>query len=266
MGALDAVTDWPCDNVAAAFVGPDGSIDKVGDTARRFPLASVTKLLTAVTTLIGVEEGSVELDEPRHDEGATLADLLAHSAGLAPDGMRLDLPGRRRIYSNAGYELAAAELERATDIPFAEYLDEAIVQPLGLTATELVTSPAHGGESTVDDLVDFVIGLPSLLAGETIARMTDHHLGELIGVLPGYGRQVPNPWGLGPEIRGDKSPHWTGSANSPSTWGHFGQSGTLLWVDPEHEAALVVLTDRRFGDWALDRWPALADSLLAELS
>ena len=89
------------------------------------------------------------------------------------------------------------------------------------------------------------------------------HCPELIGVLPGYGRQVPNPWGLGPEIRGEKSPHWTGSSNSPATWGHFGQAGTLLWVDPEQQTVLVVLTDEPFGELAIERWPVLADALLA---
>ena len=45
--------------------------------------------------------------------------------------------------------------------------------------------------------------------------------------------QRPNDWGLGFEISDDKSPHWTGSANSGRTYGHFGQSGTFIWVDPE---------------------------------
>ena len=62
--------------------------------------------------------------------------------------------------------------------------------------------------------------------------------------------QRPNDWGLGFEIRDGKSPHWTGSSNSGRTYGHFGQSGTFLWVDPDADLALVVLTDRDFGEWA----------------
>ena len=265
MGALDQIDEWPCPNAAAAVIAPDGSVRTHGPTDRVFPLASVTKLLTAVAVLVGVEEGSVELDTPDPESGATLADLLGHAAGVAPDGSRLDHPGRRRVYSNAGYEMAADELEAGTDMPFGTYLTEAVVQPLDMTATELVSSPAYGAESTVDDLVRFLQGLPRLLAAETIERMTSPHLPELIGVLPGYGRQVPNPWGLGPELRGEKDPHWTGSGNSVHTWGHFGQTGTFVWVDPEHDAALVVLTDRDFGEWAVPRWPALADGVLADL-
>ena len=263
VGALELIDEWPCENAAAAFVRPDGTIDTYGDTSRRFELASVTKLLSATTMLVGVEEGSLDLDDTDHGDGATLADLLGHAAGIGPDGARLDHPGRRRVYTNAGYELAAAALEAATAIPFATYLHEAIVSPLAMSSTELEGSPAHGARSTVDDLVTFVLGLPTLLAGETITRMVTPHLPELIGVLPGYGRQVPNPWGLGPELRGEKSPHWTGSSNSTSTWGHFGQKGTLVWIDPERQASLIVLTDLDFGDWTLDRWPQLADELLA---
>ena len=55
-----------------------------------------------------------------------------------------------------------------------------------------------------------------------------------------------------------------GSSNSPRTFGHFGGAGTFLWVDPELALALVVLTDREFGDWALAAWPALSDAVVSE--
>lgn len=265
MGVLESIDEWPCDHAAAALIRPDGTIDTHGPTNRPFELASVTKLLTATTLLIAVEECSLELDVPETDDGATLADLLAHSSGIAPDGHRLDDPGRRRVYSNAGYEQAARALETATDMTFATYLSEAVTQPLGMSDSALTASPAFGAHSTVDDLTRFLLGIPSLLASETIERMVSPYLPELIGVLPGYGRQVPNPWGLGPELRGDKAPHWTGSSNSTETWGHFGQAGTFLWVDPERQASVIVLTDLAFGDWARDRWPVLADRVLDDL-
>ena len=83
-------------------------------------------------------------------------------------------------------------------------------------------------------------------------------------MLPGFGVQRPNDWGLGFEIRGTKSPHWTGSTNSGRTFGHFGQSGTFIWVDPARDLALVMLAERNFGDWAYERWPALSDAVIAE--
>lgn len=86
----------------------------------------------------------------------------------------------------------------------------------------------------------------------------------LDGILPGYGSQRPNDWGLGFEIRSAKSPHWTGTGNSPRTFGHFGQSGTFLWVDPAAGLACVALTDRDFGDWAKPVWTELSDGILSE--
>lgn len=35
-------------------------------------------------------------------------------------------------------------------------------------------------------------------------------------------------------------------------------------MDPKADLALVVLTARDFGDWALDLWPAISDAVLAE--
>ncbi len=261
--------EWPVEKVAAAVIGPNGAISRHGDTTAVFALASITKLFTAAGVHLAVEEGSVSLDDDAgtlsaHDSGrgATVADVLAHAGGFGPTGDVLDDPGRRRIYSNGGYELAAAVVEANTAMAFADYLNEGLFAPLAMSATSLTGSPAYGASSSVDDLVAFVTALPQLLALETIAAMTNPYLPELIGVLPGYGRQAPNVWGLGPEIRGTKAPHWTGTQNSASTWGHFGQAGTFLWVDPERAVSAVVLTSRTFGDWALPLWPAFSDAVL----
>lgn len=263
MRAFEAIDEWPC-TAAAAALSPSGTTSKYGDTSRTFALASVTKLFTAAAVLLAVEEGSVTLEDHVDDRGATLGDVLAHASGLAPDGSVLDAPARRRVYSNGGYELAADHVASATGMAFSDYMGEGVFESLAMTATELVGSPAHGAHSSVDDIVSFLVGLPGLLAPETLTAMTSPYLPELIGVLPGYGRQAPNTWGLGPEIRSNKSPHWTGATNSPSTWGHFGQAGTFVWLDPEVGTALVVLTDKPFGDWALTRWSALSDDVRAE--
>jgi CubicO group peptidase (beta-lactamase class C family) len=256
---------WPCPTVAAATIGPDGAVHRHGDTTHVFALASVTKLFTAAAIHLSVEEGSLALTDPMGDRGPTVADLLAHAGGRAPNGDTLDDPGRRRIYSNGGYEELGELLESRTEMSPREYLAEGIFNPLGMTQTSLISSPAFGAESTVEDLVRFVTGLTQLLAPETLTAMTTPHLPELIGVLPGYGRQSPNPWGLGPEIRSTKEPHWTGATNSPQTWGHFGQAGTFLWVDPVVNITCIALTDRPFGDWATQCWPSFSDSVRNEL-
>lgn len=263
MKAFELIEEWPC-TVAASALNPDGTIVNYGDTGHVFALASVTKLFTAATVLLAVEEGSVNLADVIDERGATLAELLGHASGRSPDGSILDGPGRRRVYSNAGYELAATHVESRTAMSFSDYMREGLFEALSMSSTELTGSPAHGARSSVEDIVSFLLGLPSLLAPETIDAMTTPYMPELIGVLPGYGRHAPNTWGLGPEIRSNKSPHWTGTTNSPQTWGHFGQAGTFVWVDPVVGTALVVLTDKPFGDWVLTRWPALSDAVRAE--
>jgi CubicO group peptidase (beta-lactamase class C family) len=152
-------------------------------------------------------------------------------------------------------------------MPFAEYLDAAVLRPLGLAA-RYEGRPGSGVHGSLDDLVAVGRELlaPTLVSAETLAEATSVQFPGLVGVLPGFGRQEPNDWGLGVELRDHKSPHWTGARNSKRTFGHFGRSGTFLWVDPEAGVALGCLTDHDFGEWAAKAWPALSDAVLAELS
>ncbi|MER7664816.1 MULTISPECIES: serine hydrolase domain-containing protein [unclassified Streptomyces] len=269
MQSLAKIENWPVPTAAASVVRADGTVaGSHGPVAQRFPLASVTKPLAAYAVLVAYEEGAVELDEPAGPEGSTVRHLLAHTSGLAFDEHKqTSAPGTRRIYSNAGFEQLADHVAKATEIPFPEYLRQAVLEPLGMTATTLDGSPAKDGTSTVDDLVRFAaeVQAPRLLDARTVLEaMTVVHPG-LSGILPGYGNQKPNDWGLGFEIRDGKSPHWTGSSSSPRTFGHFGQAGTFLWIDPDAQAACVVLTDRPFGPWAIEAWPPFTDAVLAEL-
>jgi CubicO group peptidase (beta-lactamase class C family) len=225
-------------------------------------------LITAYAALIAVEEGVAQLDDPAGPPGATIRHLLAHASGLAfADRTVVARPGTRRIYSNAGFEELADTLAKRSGIPFAEYVRAGVLAPLGMTATTFDGSPAAGAHSSVSDLAQLAAELqrPTLVHASTMAEASRVAFSGLIGVLPGFGRQEPNDWGLGFEIRDGKSPHWTGSTSSPATFGHFGQAGTFLWVDPRAEAACVVLTDRHFGSWAAGAWPTFTDAVLSEL-
>ncbi|KAA9148833.1 beta-lactamase family protein [Amycolatopsis acidicola] len=269
MESLEVIGQWPVDNAAAAVVRADGTLaGKAGDEQRQYPLASVSKLLTAYTAHIAIEEGVVELDTPAGPEGSTIRHLLAHTSGLAFNEHRqMAAAGTRRLYSNAGFEELADALAEHSGIPFAEYQAEALFEPLGMGATKLEGSPAAGIVSCLRDLIPFAAELqrPTLLAPGTLAAATEVAFPGLTGVLPGFGHQKPNDWGLGFEIRDHKSPHWTGAGSSPRTFGHFGQSGTFLWVDPDAGAACIALTDRAFGPWAAEVWPPFTDGVLAEL-
>ena len=269
MRALELIDAWGAEHAAAGVVDRERILGTHGDERRVFRWASVTKLLTASAVLIALEEAVVELDEAAGPAGSTVRHLLAHASGLPFDGAEpIARPGERRIYSNTGYEMLGRLVGERAGMPFAEYLDAAILAPLGMEATELRGSPAADGFGPLADLLAFARELlaPSLVATETFDEATSVVFPGLVGVLPGFGRYEPMDWGLGFELKDAKTPHWTGTRNSPRTFGHFGGSGTFLWVDPEAGLACACLSDREFDDWALEAWPALSDSVLDELS
>ena len=264
--ALAAIDAWPARNTAAGVARADTVIARHGAATHTYRWASVMKLATAYAVLVAVEEGIVDLDEPAGPPGSTGRHLLAHASGLPPDeGAPIAPPGRRRIYSNAGFEAVAGLVSERAEMPFAEYLRGAVLEPLGMVA-ELSGSPAWGLVGTLDDLLALARELltPKLVAGETLAEATEAQFPGLAGVLPGFGRLDPNDWGLGFELRDEKRPHWTGGRNSPRTFGHFGASGTFLWVDPDAGIACACLTELEFGDWAKDAWPRLSDAVLTQ--
>jgi CubicO group peptidase (beta-lactamase class C family) len=260
--ALRQVESWPCENVAVVVTGRAEATH--GDEPRIFAWASVTKLATAVAMLVAAEEGIVDLDEPAGPAGSTFRHLLAHASGLPFEaGPPIARPGQRRIYSNYGFEVAARLVDERSGMPFSDYFAH-VWQGTGM---RLVGSAGSGVSGSLNDLRSLAHELqaPRRVAAETLDEATTVQFPGLVGVLPGFGRQEPNDWGLGLELRDSKSPHWTGARNSPKTFGHFGRSGTFLWVDPDAGVALGVLTDRPFGDWSTDAWPRLADAVLEEL-
>jgi CubicO group peptidase (beta-lactamase class C family) len=262
---LDQVLSWPA-TAAAGFASATGLMEKVGPTDQPFRWASVTKLLVALAALDTVQRGLVDLDEPAGPPGSTVRHLLAHASGLAFDSDAiLSPPGRRRIYSNRGIEIVADILAARSGQPFERLLADEICLPLGMTGTRLEGSPAWGALGPLSDLMNLAVELasPSLVDDALLAEATRTAFPGLSGVLPGFGRQPNCDWGLGFEIRDSKAPHWTGSRNSPRTFGHFGRSGSFLWVDPEARMACAALADRDFDDWAKQAWPKLSDDLLA---
>lgn len=259
------ITDWPVRRVAVGVTDESGTLAAAGGLRWRTRAASVTKLMVGMAALVAIEEETISLDEPAGPQGATVEHLLAHASGLAFDSDRmLSAPGRRRIYSNTGIEVFARHLAERAGMPFEEYLRYGVIEPLGLEDTELAGSPAHGVESSVHDLLAFARELirPTLVSSATLSDATRSHFADLPGVLPGVGSFDPNPWGLTFEIKGEKQPHWTGPANSPETFGHFGGSGSFLWVDPRARVAAVSLASRDFGSWALRAWPPFSDAVL----
>ena len=271
MRALELIDTWPVP-VAAAAVIDNTTVWSRGPTDQVMRLASVSKLITAWATLIAIEDGSVDLDglvDPPNESGVAVSvrQLLSHAGGYSFDGpIQITRPGRNRIYSNTGYELLAGHVASQTGIPFNTYVSEAVFEPLGMTTSVATGSPAKDFRGALPDMVAFAreILSPRLIAPSTAAAATTPQFPDLSGVLPGVGRFDPNPWGLGPEIRGEKQPHWTGRLNSPQTFGHFGGSGTFVWVDPTRSIACVALAKRDFTEWGMEYWPPFCDAVLQE--
>ncbi len=264
---LDSLDDWPGTTRGAGWVARDGGGAVAGDSAAELPLASVTKVLTSLAVLVAVEEEVLALDEAAGPPGSTVRLLLAHASGLPFDGRTpIAPPGQRRIYGNAAFEVLGELLTERTGMPAGRYITEAVCQPLGMSDTTVPGSPAASGRGTVEDLLRLgaeLLAPATILSPETVAQATAVHLPDLDGVLPGWGRHRPNPWGLGLEVHGTKRPHWMPEEASPRAFGHFGQSGSFLWVDPDAGVACAGLSDAGFGDWARTAWPLLGRDVLA---
>jgi CubicO group peptidase (beta-lactamase class C family) len=274
---LRTIDSWPVPQAAAAVVSGSAngfSTQSYGATTRIQRIASVSKPLFAYAVMIAIEEGTLELKDPAGPLGSTVLHLLAHASGLPFEptealdpaaGSKGTATGTRRIYSNIGFDVLGELLQGRSEMEPADYLRLAVFEPLGMTHTELRGSVAKDVHSTVDDLALFARELlhPTLIAAESWQAFTTIQFPDLAGVVPGFGTFRPCPWGLGVEIRGRKTPHWTGTLNSPKTFGHFGGTGSMLWVDPVADVALVALTGRDFGPWAGPLWQSLSDGVLS---
>lgn len=268
MDALRQVDSWGAGRAAAGIARAGGIVATHGATDEPYRWASITKPATALTVLVAAEEGILELDEPAGPPGSTVRHLLAHTSGLPfGEGAPIGRPGARRVYSNHGFLVLGEHVASRAEMPFADYLREAVLEPLGLGCT----FDGHPGSGLHGSLADLLaLGrewlAPTLVAPETFAEATSVQFPGLAGVLPDIGRYDPNDWGLGFELKDGKPGHWSGTRTSPRTFGHFGGSGTFLWADPDAGVALGCLTDREFDTWALQAWPRVSDAVLAEAS
>ena len=237
-----------------------------GDVDRAFPLASVTKPIVAWSVLIAVERGLISLDDPAGPEGATVRHLLAHASGLPFEGRRpVAAPGKRRIYSNEGFDILGEVVAEASGMGVAQWVRQTVFDPLGMGSADIPGSPAHAGVASAADVSLFGAELarPTLVSVPLAALAGLSQFPALAGVVPGYGRFTPCPWGLGLEIRGEKAPHWTAPDASARTIGHFGQSGSFVWADRDLGASAAFVGAEPFGQWHHDNWSALNASLLS---
>ncbi|WP_371174546.1 serine hydrolase domain-containing protein [Buchananella felis] len=263
MANVQPLADFPFPT--AVILSVDGrEVYRAGEVETTFRWASVSKLLTALGVHLAVDRHLLSLEDSTGVEGATVAHLLAHTGGVDLDSsQQLAAPGTRRIYSNFGHEELGRVLAQATGMEAADWLEQEVLIPLGMPATE-VGNTAHGATGPATDLILLARELltPTLLTAPAHAAMTSPAWPGLPGVLPGYGRQADNLWGMGPEIRAVKSPHWLSDAHTARAYGHFGQAGSFLWCEPELSACAVFLGAQPFGQTHRELWPRLNAELL----
>ena len=269
---LTEVQGWEPETVAVGVTDRTATVATNGPLDRRLWLASVTKPLSAYGVLLAAADGYLRLDEPVEVPGTfeevTVRHLLAHAGGLAATpGGNHRAPAQRRIYADWGYGVLSELVEQRVGLPFADHLAIEVFEPLGMARTTLEGAAGHGGRGTVGDLLRFARELlaPTLLPAALLTEASRVAYPGLEGVVPGYGRRSPNDWGLGFEIKGSKDDHWMGRLLPPEAFGHFGRSGSFLWVDPTRGVAAAELADKEFGPWAREVWGDFNDRVVAAL-
>ncbi|MFB8748070.1 serine hydrolase domain-containing protein [Streptomyces parvulus] len=185
----DGRTVWHGARTSVEGHGPDENV--------QYRIGSITKTFTAVLVLRLRDEGLLDLGDPleKHLPGtgageATIAELLAHSGGLAaespapwwertPGSLRPELAdvlgkqpflhpvGRRHHYSNPGYTLLGALVAQVRGASWEDVLRREVLEPLGLHRTSTRPSDPHAGGWAVHPWADVMLPEPA----EDLGRM-----------------------------------------------------------------------------------------------
>lgn len=274
-----------------------------------FDLASLTKVIATTSAIMTLyDKGKIKLDDSigkyipefmdekltdsKTRELVTIKHLLTHTSGLPPfklfykiDGdhsSRIDSvyktkldsqPGEKMVYSDIGFILLGKIVERVSEKPLNQFVEDEIFIPLGMidtyynpsemklkriipteysemeggfvrgyvhdeNALSLGGIAGHAGLfSTADDLAIF----SQMMLNGGIYHEEKIFDAETIDLFT-------QPYNLNKNIRclGWDSPSGTSSGGvylSDSSYGHTGFTGTSLWIDPENEIFVILLTN-----------------------
>jgi CubicO group peptidase (beta-lactamase class C family) len=285
--------------------------DRVSPDSSLYDIASLTKVVATTTAaMLLVEDGRLELDAPvsrylpewrsasrtgensggRKDE-VTIRHLLTHTSGLpagagtwgTEEEARARLiatplraaPGERVEYSDVGFVVLYAALERAAGRPIPELLEARVFGPLGMesttfdpaldcrgcaptawTGTAEIVGRVHdpiaaklGGEnagnaglfSTASDLGRFAAMLASGGELNGVRVLAEETVKKFTTRQPDAATRA-----LGWDTRDERGIGAAGLAMSAGSFGHTGFTGTSLWVDPERKTWTVLLTNRTY--------------------
>ncbi|MDK0520827.1 serine hydrolase domain-containing protein [Streptomyces sp. ML-6] len=270
--------------------------DHAPDTDTQFRIGSLTKTFTAVLVLRLRDEGLLNLDDPleKHLPGTGVGDvtvhqLLGHSAGLAAESpgpwwertpgalrpeladvlgeqTRLHTPGHRYHYSNPGYTLLGALIEKMRGASWEQVLQREILEPLGMHRTSSQPQSPHAGGWAVHPWADVMLPEPvedlGLMAPAGQLWSTTGDLLRFAAFLaegddrvlraasvrqmrepsaPGESVDWELAYGLGLQVL---------RVDGRTLIGHMGSlPGFLasLWIDIENDVSAVVLTNTTAG-------------------
>jgi CubicO group peptidase (beta-lactamase class C family) len=212
-------------------------------------------------------------------------------------GTQLDtMPGARMVYSDIGAYMLGRLVERVSRKPLDRYVNDRVFEPLKMSETmyrpglSLVSriaptevDPRRGGlvRGVVHDERAYYLGGVSAHAGlfssgHDLARFARMYLngGTLDGaviVQPGTIAQF-TAWQVADRALGWQKPDGSNSAGhfmSPQAFGHTGFTGTSIWIDPNHDVFIILLSNRVNPSRANTRIVrvrvALADAVMATL-
>lgn len=276
-----------------------------------FDLASLTKVIATTTAVMQLyERGRLDLEAPvarylpafgrNGKDRITIRQLLTHTAGLIPfrPFYKMDIANRREVleaifaekpiyepgtesrYSDLGFITLALVIEEITGQRFADYAEEHIFEPLGMSQTGFRPAGAGSDQAIVPTEIDnafrkrLVQGevhdetayLMGGTAGHAGLFSTAEDLAAFAAMLASGGRANGRPF-LKPETVAlftapadparrrhtralgwdTKSPAGYSSAGQlfgPRSFGHTGFTGTSLWIDPDQELFVILLTNR----------------------
>lgn len=275
------------------------------DDKTYFDIASLTKpMVTVACAMVLVGEGALDLDAPvrryldRASTTGTVRQLLAHSAGCAAhveffralrEGTQADpyrelvemaarepatAPGVNAVYSDLGFIMLGAVIERVLQMPLAQAFSNLVGEPLGLAAkyagveaidgavaTELderglVTGRVHdenayygGGNcghaglfARIDDVAKFAAAIIDTATGTPRGRFTSDVVKHFLTDAPLAG----SAWRLG----WDTPALQPGVSQAGDRWsrrfgvGHTGFTGTSMWLDLHNRRWSILLTNR----------------------
>ncbi|MCO6044804.1 DUF1343 domain-containing protein [Aeoliella sp. ICT_H6.2] len=264
-----------------------------------FDMASLTKSIATSTSIMQlVQSGQIRLRDKVSDyfpefaangkEDITIEQLLVHSGGLIPDNpvgdfhdgwevafdhicqlKPLSPPGEKFKYSDVGFLVLGALVEKVSGQPLNEYAAEHVFAPLGMNDTMYKPNDALSKRAATTEKVDGqwlrgVVHDPRarLLGGvaghaglfSTADDLTIYAQALLDGGSPVVTGTTLKEWttprdvdgnlrGLGWDMNSAYSKN-RGEMMSPRAFGHGGFTGTAMWIDPELDLFVVFLSNR----------------------